>query len=101
MIDPNRPLILGVTGASGLIYAVRTLKYALAAGGVVDLVASKASQMVWQAELGIHMPLAPNPRKNSGVNRPGYPRLAPCAAIPGGMWGPPLPVDLFALRVCW
>ncbi len=58
MIDPNRPLILGVTGASGLIYAVRTLKHVLAAGGAVDLIASKASQMVWQAELGIHMPLA-------------------------------------------
>jgi 4-hydroxy-3-polyprenylbenzoate decarboxylase len=63
MLDPNRPLILGVTGASGLIYAVRTLKHVLAAGGVVDLVASKASQMVWQAELGIHMPLAPEPQE--------------------------------------
>jgi 4-hydroxy-3-polyprenylbenzoate decarboxylase len=63
MIDPNRPLILGVTGASGLIYAVRTLKHVLEAGGVVDLVASKASQMVWQAELGIHMPLAPEPQE--------------------------------------
>ena len=45
-----RPLIVGVTGASGLIYAVRTLKHVLNADGVVDLVASKASQMVWQAE---------------------------------------------------
>ena len=63
MTDPNRPLILGVTGASGLIYAVRTLKHVLAAGGVVDLVASKASQMVWQAELDIHMPLAPDPQE--------------------------------------
>ncbi len=62
MIDPNRSLILGVTGASGLIYAVRTLKHVLTAGGLVDLVASKASQMVWQAELGIHMPLAPGPQ---------------------------------------
>lgn len=55
----TRPLIVGVTGASGLIYAVRTLKHVLNADGVVDLVASKASQMVWQAESGIHMPLDP------------------------------------------
>ena len=56
---PQRPLIVGVTGASGLIYAVRTLKHVLTAGGAVDLVASKAAQMVWQAELGIHMPAQP------------------------------------------
>ena len=55
----TRPLIVGVTGASGLIYAVRTLRHVLKADGVVDLVASKASQMVWQAESGIHMPLDP------------------------------------------
>jgi flavin prenyltransferase len=59
MTNPTRPLIVGVTGASGLIYAVRTLKHVLGADGVVDLVASKAAQMVWQAELGVTMPLEP------------------------------------------
>lgn len=53
----SRPLILGITGASGLIYAVRTLKFLLAADWVIDLVASKSTYMVWQAEQGIRMPL--------------------------------------------
>lgn len=55
----SRPLILGVTGASGLIYAVRALKYLLAADYPIDLVASKAVFMVWLAELGIRMPIDP------------------------------------------
>ena len=49
-------LILGVSGASGLIYAVRAVKYLLAAGYTIDLVASKAAYQVWQAESGIQMP---------------------------------------------
>jgi flavin prenyltransferase len=59
MSHPKRPLIVGITGASGLIYAVRTLKYLLAADYAVDVVASKAVQMVWQAEQGVRMPLDP------------------------------------------
>ncbi|MDJ1181861.1 flavin prenyltransferase UbiX [Roseofilum casamattae] len=49
-------LILGVSGASGLIYAVRAVKYLLAAGYTIDLVASRAAYQVWQAESGIQMP---------------------------------------------
>ena len=52
----ERPLVLGVSGASGLIYAVRAIKHLLAAGYAVDLVASKAAYMVWQAENQIRMP---------------------------------------------
>ncbi|MEM9161617.1 MAG: flavin prenyltransferase UbiX [Cyanobacteria bacterium P01_F01_bin.4] len=48
--EPARPLILGISGASGLIYAVRALKYLLQAGYTVDLVASKAAYLVWQSE---------------------------------------------------
>lgn len=55
----NRPLIVGVSGASGLIYAVRALKYLLASDYAIELVASKATYMVWQAELGIRMPPEP------------------------------------------
>ena len=51
----SHPLILGVTGASGLIYAVRTLKFLLESGYTVDLVASKAVYLVWQSEQGIRM----------------------------------------------
>jgi 4-hydroxy-3-polyprenylbenzoate decarboxylase len=53
----SRPLILGVTGASGLIYAVRAIKYLLEADHSVELVASKSTYMVWQAEENIRMPL--------------------------------------------
>lgn len=55
----SHPLILGVTGASGLIYAVRALKFLLAAEYSIELVASKAVYMVWQSELGIRMPSEP------------------------------------------
>ncbi|XGV96730.1 MAG: flavin prenyltransferase UbiX [Leptolyngbya sp. BL-A-14] len=57
--SPSRPLILGITGASGLIYAVRALKFLLAADYAIELVASKAVSMVWQVEQGIRMPIEP------------------------------------------
>ena len=53
----QQPLILGITGASGLIYAVRTIKYLLQADYAVELVASKSTYMVWQAEQQIRMPM--------------------------------------------
>ncbi|HHP7245349.1 MAG TPA: flavin prenyltransferase UbiX [Elainellaceae cyanobacterium] len=51
------PLILGITGSSGLIYAVRAIKYLLEADYTVELVASKATYMVWQAEQSTRMPM--------------------------------------------
>lgn len=54
-----RPLIVAVSGASGLIYAVRALKFLLAADYAVELVASRAAGLVWQAEQGVRMPLEP------------------------------------------
>lgn len=50
------PLILGVSGASGMIYAVRALKHLLSADYAVEVVASRASQQVWQQEHGSPMP---------------------------------------------
>ncbi len=50
------PITLGVTGASGLIYAVRAVKYLLEADIAVELVASKATYQVWKAEQDIQMP---------------------------------------------
>jgi 4-hydroxy-3-polyprenylbenzoate decarboxylase len=55
----TKPLIVGVSGASGLIYAVRALKYLLAANYTIELVASRATYMVWQAESNIRMPPEP------------------------------------------
>jgi flavin prenyltransferase len=56
----TKPLIVGVSGASGLIYAVRALKYLLAAGHTIELVASRATYMVWQEEENIRMPAEPD-----------------------------------------
>lgn len=56
-----KPIVIGVSGASGLIYAVRTVKFLLEAGYPIELVASKATYQVWQAEQGIKMP--PDPDK--------------------------------------
>jgi 4-hydroxy-3-polyprenylbenzoate decarboxylase len=55
----NKKIILGITGASGMIYAVRTLKYLLQADYQVYLVASKASYLVWQEEDNLRIPLEP------------------------------------------
>ena len=68
----KKPLILGVSGASGLIYAVRAIKFLLEADYTVELVASRATQMVWQAEHDVQMPAEPNLqekfwRKKAGV----------------------------------
>ncbi|MBF2086074.1 flavin prenyltransferase UbiX [Thermoleptolyngbya sp. C42_A2020_037] len=76
------PLILGVTGASGLIYAVRSLKFLLRADYAVELVASKSTYMVWQAELGIRMPAEPAQqeefwRQQAGVEQGGKLRCHP------------------------
>ncbi len=52
----HHPLILGISGASGLIYAVRSLKFLLQANYPIELVASKASYLLWQSEYGLKMP---------------------------------------------
>jgi flavin prenyltransferase len=55
----TKPLILGISGASGLIYAVRALKFLLEADVAVEVVASRATYMVWEAEQGTRIPLEP------------------------------------------
>lgn len=55
----TKPLIIGISGASGLIYAVRALKFLLAADYHIELVASKSTYMVWQSEQNIRMPVEP------------------------------------------
>jgi flavin prenyltransferase len=54
------PITIGITGASGLIYAVRTLKFLLEAEYQVELVASKSTYIVWQAENSVKMPVEPD-----------------------------------------
>lgn len=77
-----RPLILGVSGASGLIYAVRALKFLLKADYVIELVASKSTYMVWQSEQNIRMPVDPAQqeqfwRQQAGVETTGKLRCHP------------------------
>ncbi|MEW6492811.1 MAG: flavin prenyltransferase UbiX [Cyanobacteriota bacterium] len=72
----TKPLILGVTGASGLVYAVRALKFLLEADFAIELVASKSAYMVWQAEQNIRMPPEPDQqeqfwRQQAGVFKGG------------------------------
>ncbi|GAB4153090.1 MAG: flavin prenyltransferase UbiX [Cyanobacteria bacterium J069] len=81
-LTPSLPLILGITGASGLIYAVRSLKFLLEADQAVELVASKSTYMVWQAEQDIRMPVEPAQqeqfwRQQAGVEQGGKLRCHP------------------------
>ena len=69
----TRPLILGVSGASGLIYAVRTLKHLLTADYAIELVASKATYMVWLEEENIKMPADPRQQENFWREKAGVP----------------------------
>lgn len=54
-MKPN--YVLGITGASGAIYAVRLLDVLLAAGCDVQLAISPAGQTVLRQELGLHVDL--------------------------------------------
>jgi flavin prenyltransferase len=69
----TKPLILGVTGASGLIYAIRAVKYLLAADYQIELVASKSTAMVFQAEDQIRLPPEPEEQAEFWRERAGVP----------------------------
>ena len=82
MSNHTKPLIIGVSGASGLIYAVRALKFLLEADYKIELVASKSSYMVWQSEQNIRMPVEPTGqeqfwREQAGVETAGKLRCHP------------------------
>ncbi len=70
----DRPLTVGISGASGLIYAVRTLKYLLEADFTIDVVASKGAFMVWQAENEISMPPDPDLQAEFWRSQAGVPK---------------------------
>jgi 4-hydroxy-3-polyprenylbenzoate decarboxylase len=90
MTNNTKPLILGVTGASGLIYAVRALKFLLAAEYQIELVASKSTYIVWQAEEEIRMPAEPDKqeqfwRQQAGVPEQGKLRCHPWSDVGAGI----------------
>ncbi len=71
----TKPLIIGVSGASGLIYAVRALKFLLAADYEIELVASRATYIVWQAEQNIRMPPEPDEQELFWREQAGVPKV--------------------------
>ncbi len=79
-----RPLILGITGASGLIYAVRALKFLLEANYTIELVASKSVFMVWQAEENIKMPVEPQLQAQFWRQQAGVPACGTLTCHPTG-----------------
>lgn len=90
MSQHKKPLIIGVSGASGLIYAVRALKYLLAADYEIELVASKSTYIVWQAEQEIRMPAEPTAqeqfwREQAGVPLAGKLRCHPWGDVGAGI----------------
>ncbi|HEY9676356.1 MAG TPA: flavin prenyltransferase UbiX [Waterburya sp.] len=70
----RKPLILGITGASGLIYAVRALKFLLEADYPIELVASKSTYTVWQAEQNIRLPPEPDQQEHFWRQQAGVPQ---------------------------
>jgi 4-hydroxy-3-polyprenylbenzoate decarboxylase len=86
----SKPLIVGVSGASGLIYAIHTLKYLLTADYNIELVASKSTYMVWQAEQETRMPGEPTAqeqfwREKAGVAVGGKLRCHPWGDVGAGI----------------
>jgi flavin prenyltransferase len=69
----TKPLILGITGASGLIYAIRAIKYLLAADYQIELVASRSTYMVFQEEDQIRLPSEPEEQQEFWRERAGVP----------------------------
>lgn len=53
------PLLLAVCGASAQVLALRALQWLLEADQSVDLILSRGAFEVWRAELGLHLPVAP------------------------------------------
>ncbi|MEH1784964.1 flavin prenyltransferase UbiX [Nostoc sp.] len=90
MSNNTKPLILGVSGASGLIYAVRAIKFLLEAEYSIELVASKSTYMVWQSEQEIRMPPEPTGqeqfwRERAGVALAGKLRCHPWSDVGAGI----------------
>ncbi|MBN3927028.1 flavin prenyltransferase UbiX [Nostoc sp. NMS4] len=90
MSNHTKPLILGVSGASGLIYAVRAIKFLLEAEYSIELVASKSTYMVWQSEQEIRMPPEPIQqeqfwREQAGVALLGKLRCHPWSDVGAGI----------------
>ncbi|WP_392531344.1 flavin prenyltransferase UbiX [Nostoc sp. C117] len=90
MLNNTKSLVIGVSGASGLIYAVRAIKFLLEAEYSIELVASKSTYMVWQSEQEIRMPSEPIQqeqfwREQAGVEISGKLRCHPWNDVGAGI----------------
>lgn len=68
-----KPIVLGVTGASGLIYAIRSVKHLLSADYAIELVASRSTYMVFQEEDGLRLPGEPDEQERFWRDLAGVP----------------------------
>ena len=67
------PLVLAISGASALPLAERALQLLLQAGETVELVISRGAIGVWQAEIGLRVPLEPEAQERFWLQRTGCP----------------------------
>ena len=65
------PIVLAISGASAQPLAQRALQLLLEAGETVEVVTSKGAIGVWQAELGIRVPLEPRAQEAFWRDRTG------------------------------
>ncbi len=87
MTSGNRPIVLGITGASGAAYAVRLLEVLLATGRSVQLSISPSGAVVLRQELGLIVDLVEFHLADllpDAQRRASDPRLAPLRALLGG-----------------
>jgi len=71
-MEPQRPpLVLAISGASGQPLAQRALQLLLDAGERVDLITSRGAMLVWQAELGLRLPVEPDQQEQFWRERTG------------------------------
>ena len=68
---PADPFVLAISGASAQPLAQRALQLLLEAGETVEVVTSKGAIGVWQAELGIRVPLEPRAQEAFWRDRTG------------------------------
>jgi 4-hydroxy-3-polyprenylbenzoate decarboxylase len=94
----SRPIVLGVTGASGLIYAVRAVKYLLEADEAIELVASRSAAMVWNAENQITMPTEPAKQAEFWRSQAGVPTAGRLRCHPAGDVGANIASGSFRTR---
>jgi 4-hydroxy-3-polyprenylbenzoate decarboxylase len=59
MTQPNHPLVVGITGASGTRYGTRLVQVLLQQGIPVDLIVSRNARLVAQQELDLKLPQEP------------------------------------------